>query len=288
MEAKQLLDKKGIFSFLIITFVITYGIHFLLIGSGVSPIVFGLGQYVVAAVMWVPALATFITIKFITKEGFAITNIRFGNWKPYVFSGLIIPLCFLIIYVLTYLFGFGEPDWGMNSLRKIFEKSGTQIPEMPSAAATWGGLYFSTLFLAPILNTIFGFGEELGWRGYLLPKLMPLGKTKAYIILGIIWGAWHFPMVWMGFMYPGYPILGMVMFTLLTIIFGIYLNELTLKYKSSILAGWLHGVFNSQRLGIWTLLFPGVNPLFGGFSGLVGLGVWLLLAFISSRKRHIN
>lgn len=285
METKSQLDKKGIFSFLIITFVITYGIHFSLIINGVSPIVYGLGQYVVAAVMWVLALATFITIKFITKESFAITNIRFGNWKPFLYSGLIIPLCFLIIYALTYLLGFGEPDWGMNSLRKIFENGGTKIPEMPSPAATWGGLYFSTLIFAPILNTIFGFGEELGWRGYLLPKLMPLGKTKAYIILGFIWGAWHFPMVWVGFMYPGYPILGTVMFTLLTIIFGIYLNELTLKYKSSILASWLHGVFNSQRLGIWTLLFPGVNPLFGGFSGIIGLIIWLLLGIYFVKRK---
>lgn len=279
------LDKKGIISFLLITFVITYGIEFGLIAYGVSPIVYGLGQYVIAAVMWVPALATFITIKFITKEGFAITNIRFGNWRPYMYVALIIPLCFLIIYLLTYFLGIGVPDWQLTSLRKLFEQGGTQIPQMPSPLITWGGLYLSTLFIAPIINTIFGFGEELGWRGYLLPKLMPLGKTKAYVLLGIIWGLWHLPMVLVGFMYPGYPVLGSIMFTLLTIIFGIYINELTLKYKSSILAGFIHGVFNSQRLGIWTLLFPGLSPLFGGFSGIIGLVVWLILGlFVCKRK----
>jgi len=206
----QALDKKGIISFLLITFAITYGIEFSLIANGVSPIVFGLGQYVIAAVMWVPALATFITIKFITKEGFAITKIRFGNWRPYLYAGLVVPLCFLVIYLLTFFLGFGEPDWNLSSLRRIFEKEGTQIPQMPSPLITWGGLYMSTLFLAPIINTVFGFGEELGWRGYLLPKLMPLGKTKAYLILGIIWGLWHLPMVLVGFMYPGYPLLGSI------------------------------------------------------------------------------
>jgi uncharacterized protein len=37
------------------------------------------------------------------------------------------------------------------------------------------------------------FGEEYGWRGYLLPKLMPLGELRASLIVGVIWGVWHFP-----------------------------------------------------------------------------------------------
>jgi membrane protease YdiL (CAAX protease family) len=38
-----------------------------------------------------------------------------------------------------------------------------------------------------VLIGLFGFGEEFGWRGYLLPKLMPLGRWKAYVLVGIIW-----------------------------------------------------------------------------------------------------
>lgn len=286
-QTKIGLDKKGIFSFLIITFVITFGIEIGLILNGVSPIVYGLGQYVIAAVMWVPALATFITIKFITKEGFKITNIRFGNWKPYLYSGLLIPLCFLIIYFFTYIFGLGNPDWEMTSFKRLLGNDAAAIPDMPSPVITWGSLYIATLVMAPLINTVFGFGEELGWRGYLLPKLLPLGKYRAYIILGIIWGLWHLPLVLVGFMYPGYPLTGAIMFTLLTIIFGIYINELTLKYQSSILAGWIHGIFNSQRLGVWTLLFPGVNPLFGGFSGVIGLVVWLVLGLVVCKRKGI-
>ena len=37
--------------------------------------------------------------------------------------------------------------------------------------------------------------KELGWRGYLLPKLMPLGEKKALLISGLIWGLWHAPQV---------------------------------------------------------------------------------------------
>jgi membrane protease YdiL (CAAX protease family) len=37
------------------------------------------------------------------------------------------------------------------------------------------------------------FGEEYGWRGYLLPKLLPLGELRASLLVGVIWGVWHFP-----------------------------------------------------------------------------------------------
>jgi hypothetical protein len=69
----------------------------------------------------------------------------------------------------------------------------------------------------------------------------------------------------------------------LTTTIGLYINELTLKYHSSILAGWIHGVFNSQSYGIWRLLFMPMNPLIGGLYGLVGLLVWLVLGLLTVR-----
>lgn len=271
-------DKIGIASFLVITFAITYGIEFTLIANGISPIAHGFGQYIVALVMWVPAFAALITVKFITKEGVSILRMNFGKIKPYLISALVIPVCYLIIYSLTLMFGFGEPDWEMNSLKNVFIQQGQQIPEIPKYS--WVLLYLTTLVFAPLLNSVFGFGEELGWRGYLLFKLLPLGKLKAYTLLGVIWGLWHLPMILVGFMYPGYPLLGIVFFCLLTTLLGIYMNELTIKYNSSVIAGWIHGLFNSQRLGIWTLLFPAVNPLLGGYGGIIGLAIWALLGFI--------
>lgn len=86
-------------------------------------------------------------------------------------------------------------------------------------------------------------------------------------------------------MYPGYPIIGMLLFIMLTTGLGMYLNELTLRYRSSILAGWAHGVFNTQRLGVWVLLFPHTNPLIGGFSGILGIGIWFALGLWETRRR---
>ena len=65
-----------------------------------------------------------------------------------------------------------------------------------------------------------------------------------------------------------------------------YLNELTLRHQSSILAGWVHGVFNTQKLGVWFLLFPQVSPYLGGYAGLTGLLVWFGLAVREMRKAN--
>lgn len=280
------IDRKGIFSFLGITFLITYAIEGALIlrGFRIVPGVASLGQYVIMAVMWVPALATFLTIKLVTREGFGVANIRFGGWRPYVASGLTLPGCFILIYALTWLLGLGRPDWSLHNFLSIMAAGKGIPPALPSPTIIWPALFVATLVLAPFLNGVFGFGEELGWRGYLLPKLMPLGKPRAYFVVGIIWGLWHLPLILVGFTYPGHPVLGTLMFILLTIGFGMYLNELTLRHRSSVVAGWAHGVFNSQKLGVWALLFPGVNPLLGGYAGALGLAIWFILGLWQWRR----
>jgi hypothetical protein len=227
--------------------------------------------------MWVPTVATVLTIKLVTHEGFAITNLRIGTWRPYLASALVVPACFVIIYTLTWLLGLGQPDWQLADFRALITSTGVETSTMPPSAVILPGVFLASLFLGPTINGIFGFGEEFGWRGYLLPKLIPLGKLKAYTILGVIWGLWHAPLIMVGFNYPGYPFLGIVGMALMTTTIGIYINELTLRNRSSILAGWIHGTFNGQAYGIWRILFPNVNPLAGGFTGVVGATVWLIL-----------
>ena len=277
------LDRKGIASYLLITFGITYAIE---IGlglagfrwEGIPPII---GQYMIAGVMWVPALATVLTIKFVTKEGFGITNLRFGPFKPYLYGALVIPLVSAIAYGLTWLLGLGSPDWQLSALMKMAADSGADLSTAPEPTVLLLAIFFSSLVVGPTINGVFGFGEEFGWRGYLLPKLLPLGKPLAYTTLGIIWGLWHAPLIVLGFNYPGYPVLGVLWMCGLTTALGIFINEMTLRYKSSILAGSIHGAFNGQGYGIWRQLFPTVNPLLGGMTGLVGIallalfGIWL-------------
>jgi hypothetical protein len=234
--------------------------------------------------MWVPALATVLTIKFVTQEGFGITNLRFGPFKPYLYAALAIPLVFALIYGLTWLLGLGQPDWQMTSLYSLMESSGTDMSTAPSSQTLLVVVFLSSLILGPTVNGIFGFGEEYGWRGYLLPKLLPLGKVKAYGLLGAIWGLWHAPLILLGFNYPGYPVLGVIWMCGLTTALGIFLNEMTLRYRSAILAGSIHGAFNGQGYGIWRQVFWNTNPLLGGATGLVGILVLALFGLWTARR----
>ena len=286
MGRKTLIDRKGITAYLAITFVLTYAIEGALILSGfrVTDLPPVYGQLVIAAVMWVPALATVLTVTLITREGFQITSLRFGSWRPYLETALVIPAIFTVIYGLTWLFGLAGPDWQLIRFRALMESAGADTSEMPPPALFLPILFLATLTVTPFINGIFGFGEELGWRGYLLPKLMPLGKARAYLLVGLIWGLWHAPVVLVGFNYPGYPILGVLWMSAMTTALGIYINEMTLRYRSSILAGWIHGVFNSQGYGIWRVLFPDANPLLGGLTGIIGIVVLLIVGLWVMRR----
>ncbi len=278
------LDRKGIAAFLLITFGVTWGVEILLIAGGAR---FELTRpttsmvWVVGLLMLAPALAAFVTLRFITREGFGNAYLRFGNWKPYVACWLVIPACYAVIYLLTWALGLGgQPDWQFTWFLGLFAQSGVAVPPMPAPGIIWAALFFSSLVPGALFTTIFAFGEDFGWRGFLLPKLMPLGKPVAYTLMALIWSAWHWPLVLKGFTYPGYPVLGIVFFTLLTGTIGTAMNELTLRYRSCILPSWFHALFNTQKQGIWILMFPAINPLLGGYAGVVGLAVWGGLAAI--------
>jgi uncharacterized protein len=288
VEKAAMINRKGIVSFLLITFGITYLMEGILILSGfrVTLVPAVIGQYTIMIAMWVPALATFITTRFITKEKISSTLVSFGpSIKPYLVTALVIPATFIITYLLTWALGLGSPDWQLASFYQLIASTGADMTGAPSPSQILTLLFIITLFAAPFINSIAAFGEEWGWRGYLLPRLMPLGKWKAYLLVGIIWGLWHAPLVAVGFNYPGMPVLGILLMVLLTSALGVFINEMTLRYKSAILAGWIHGVFNSQAYGIWRmLLFAGANPIFGGITGLVGIVVILVVGLVTMQR----
>ncbi len=280
-------DRRGVLIFLAITSGVSYAIEGLFIASGFRfPQVPALyGQAVIAAAMWVQGLAAVITALLVTREGLGFTGLRVGSWRPYFRTALIVPSVFAVIYGLTWALGLGHPDWRLTAFRRMLESSGADPVAVPSSGLLLAGLFLASLVVGPTINGLVGFGEELGWRGYLLPKLMPLGKGTAFLLVGVIGGLWHAPLVLAGFNYPGHPLAGVAAMTAMTTALGLFLNELRLRYGSSVLAGWIHGAVNGQAYGVWRLLFLDVNPLLGGFTGLVGIAVWLAVGLWELRRR---
>ncbi len=109
----------------------------------------------------------------------------------------------------------------------------------------------TSLTYAPILNMLAAVGEETGWRGFLYPRLKEkFGKKRGLLIGGIIWGIWHWPLIWLigydyGTDYIGFPITGMIIFCLFTISCGILCDWLYEKSGSIWIPSLLHGAVNA-------------------------------------------
>lgn len=146
---------------------------------------------------------------------------------------------------------------------------------------------------APAINMLFGVGEEAGWRGYLYPRLAALyGKRKGRILGGLIWGAWHWPVIALagyeyGFGYWGAPISGMVLFCVVCVVLGTLLDVLYEKSGCIWLPALAHGAVNAIAAAPLLVLLPteanyrllGPAPM-----GLVALLPMLVLAAVALAK----
>jgi membrane protease YdiL (CAAX protease family) len=139
--------------------------------------------------------------------------------------------------------------------------------------------------VGPLLGVIMGFGEEYGWRSFLQGELIKLGRVRGVLLLGVIWGVWHYPVIWMGHNYPGYPGWGSVVMTGYTILLGFVLGYVMLKTGSIWLVAFLHAI-NNQALAFFTVAFYQVeNPLFSFGIGVYGLLTMLPIVALLLRDR---
>lgn len=116
-----------------------------------------------------------------------------------------------------------------------------------------------SLALPPMImaQMVLFFGEEFGWRGYLIPQLEKLMPTPAAVIVGgAVWGVWHAPLTVQGHNfgvdYPGFPYLGILFMTLDCIFMGAFLTYITKKTSSVWPAAIAHGINNGG--GVMLLL----------------------------------
>ncbi|MDF9746172.1 CPBP family intramembrane glutamic endopeptidase [Natrinema salsiterrestre] len=129
-----------------------------------------------------------------------------------------------------------------------FDPTATPVPglELPSGllgVAVAAGL---ALVLGATINAIFAFGEEFGWRGYLLWELAPWGFWKASFAIGALWGIWHTPVIVAGYNYPSFPYIGVLAMTIACLSFSPVYTYVVVRAKSVLAAALLHGVFNGS------------------------------------------
>ena len=103
------------------------------------------------------------------------------------------------------------------------------------------------------------------------------------LVLGVIWGAWHWPIILMGFNYPGHPLLGVVLMTLYTTGLAVVLGYAVLRSRSVLLAAYLHAL-NNQVVAF--LIAVGFRPNDMAFSfgiGIYGLATLAVVSFLILR-----
>jgi len=177
------------------------------VSTGIQILLFFLGSYGVS-------VAAFITIRsfHLTAESDELVN-RLRTWR---------------IHPTNYLAGIGVPTaiWLLTALF-------VYLPGNP-IHASWAGLaIFPIIFIT-------NFGEEIGWRGFALPRLLKsFQPLRASIILGVIWGVFHFPLYWQKPLFA-------ILFLAFTPTLSIFITWLFLRSKGSILLSTLiHATYNA-------------------------------------------
>lgn len=132
------------------------------------------------------------------------------------------------------------------------------------------------------INGLFALGEEYGWRGVLADELRPLGRVKADLLIGVLWGFWHAPIIMLGHNYGpewGWGILVMVLWTVPLS----FVLSWSRDWSGTVLApAALHGAFNGVG-GIFTLLIAGGTSLVNPPAGLAMAVVVAVVALVLPR-----
>ena len=183
------------------------------------------------------------------------------------------------------------------------------LSALTQAASAKGALQFSAnelllisvlqvMIIGPIINVIPTMGEELGWRGYLLPKLRVLFSDRAALVItGAIWGVWHTPVIIMGHnygtSYAGYPWLGILAMIVFCVSLGVVEGYISIKLDSAIPAAMIHSAGNAGAALPIYLAKGGYDPILGpavtGFVGGLPLIILAVILLIKAGKlRGVN
>ena len=260
--------------YLLATFVPTLALAALAAGQG------GLGKFPAAVLaMFVPMLAAMLVQKRVARQpvfkggllGFRVGRISWWLIAP-VSAGVLVGLSFLISFLLT-------PD--LLATGEALSGNLSKLPGVPdlglSPEARTALLILVALFLGSFFNLPVYLGEEVGWRGFMTPRLTLLYGRRGVLLAGLIWGVWHTPLILLGHNYPHHPLLGHLVWLPLCICFSILLQAAYGAGRSIFVPALAHGAINQVAgVGMMTLFLASnaVDWLHGPV-GLAGLTVFI-------------
>jgi membrane protease YdiL (CAAX protease family) len=230
--------------------------------------------------MLLPAICAIILQKIHREKPFRNLNISFKlNW--WFLVAVIVPFIAAFLSLGISLL-FPNVSFSPNGEGLLSMLSAEQAELAAEQLARFPPVVFllmqtgSALIAGCTINALFAFGEELGWRGYLLKTLQDKKLLPASLIIGGVWGLWHFPLILLGHNYPQHPVIGAGMMVIFCILLTPVMIYIVIKSKSVITAAIFHGCFNAIA-GISVLYLIGGSDLTNGTMGLAGFSVILLI-----------
>ncbi len=282
---------KRIVVYLAITFGLTWTYEFAVVYPIASGSIAGVPaiatQLVVAAAMFFPTISVLVT-RLATREGFKNSMIKprgFRKALPWFLVAWFGPPALTVAGAAVYFLAFPQDfDPGMSAAiattMQQAEAAGGSAASSMLSADTLKTLLVAQLGIAvvlgPALNILTTFGEEWGWRGYLVPKVATrLRIVPTVVVTGVIWGLWHAPLTALGHNYgvgyPGWPVTGILAMCAFCVATGTFLTYVTVRTGSCLAAAIGHGALNAFASAAVIFSAIGGNPFVGPLpTGIVG------------------
>lgn len=231
--------------------------------------------------MWSVAGAS-VVARLVLREGFADVSFRFGGrrtWK-YIALAPIIPIVIgLIAFGIAWTTGLAQFDPQPAGL----------VASLVGDTASPVTIFVVMLAVAATIGTIFGAlsapGEEIGWRGYMLTRLIDAEVPRPVLVSGLIWSLWHIPII----LFAGYaagpsPALSAVLFVVSATSVSFVLARMRLETGSIWPVIALHAAWNSIIQNAFDPATTGAGATWWvGESGILTLIALVVAAVIFSR-----
>ena len=271
-----MIERRPLIWFVVIAFLISWPLFLsTLLFPNLEPATRQLAtQGLWALAMWGPGIAALIATLVVAKQPFRSLRLNtLGPKRYYLWAWLLPPVLVVLGGLLTVFIRTGQLDMEFTFMQQQLEATRTQLPISPGLLVLVQ--VGQALIFGPLINIIFTMGEELGWRGFLLPKLLPLGQWKALLVSGAIWGIWHAPAIAQGHNYPDHPILGILLMIVFCILLGIIIGWMYLNTRSPWVAALAHGSINAWAGLPFLFLKPGFDTALGG--ALTSIPGWIVM-----------
>ena len=216
-------------------------------------------------------LILLLAVRFLSNgEEFAAIGLKGGKLRDWFLWGIAFVAFYALQAALNSLLikGAVRVDLG-----EVITQIGLPSSFSPPSFLLW--MAVQTIVLGSLLGVLMAFGEEFGWRGFLQDQLFRLGKRRGVILLGVIWGAWHWPVIWMGNNYAGQPLAGSFLMVGYTILLGIVLSHVMLKTGAIFLVAFLHAINNQALVFFNSFIVNAPDPVQS-----FGVGLWGLLTLL--------